>query len=110
MPFYLGLDLGQTTDYTAVILVEQTKDEQMVEEPPAAGSPWTWRRPRTVYRYAVRGIKRYQLQTPYPTIVEDVCQLLQAPAVRSDSRLIIDGSGVGRSVVDLFWRQVRGTV
>ncbi len=50
----------------------------------------------------MRHAQRFPLGTPYPQIVKDVAALLQQPGLGSDVRLIIDATGVGRPVVDLF--------
>jgi hypothetical protein len=76
--FYAGLDLGQAQDYTALVAVQQVA-------------------PR---HFHTVGIKRYPLGTPYPVIVEDVCAIRSATLEHAP--LIIDGTGVGRAVVDLF--------
>ena len=76
--FYAGLDLGQAQDYTALVVVDKLEHRLF----------------HTV------GIKRYPLGTPYPAIVEDVCRLRAEKL--SHAPLIIDGTGVGRAVVDLF--------
>ncbi len=55
-----------------------------------------------VVRYAVRHIERWKLGTPYPEIVRSVGQLLTHPALGRDVTLVIDATGVGRAVVDLF--------
>ncbi len=84
--FLVGLDLGQARDYTALIIVERvlpTEPDQMIE-------------------YHLRHLKRYELGTPYPEIVEDVCDLLDDPTLKDQSQLVIDGTGVGVPVVEMF--------
>lgn len=76
--FYAGLDLGQAADYTALIIAEQ----------PEFG------------RYDVRHIERFPLGTPYPQIVEKV--EARMAALPEGSRLAVDGTGVGRAVVEMF--------
>lgn len=85
MPFYAGLDLGQAADYSALVIAEQT----------GARAP---------YAYDVRHIERWPLGTSYPKIVRVVTDRMTAPQLRREP-LIIDGTGCGRPVVDLF-RQV----
>lgn len=76
--FILGLDLGQAQDYTALVTVEQKDD-----------------------RHDVVDIKRYPLGTPYPAIVASVQEMLAQPTLR-DAALVVDATGVGRPVVDMF--------
>jgi hypothetical protein len=52
-------------------------------------------------RYDVRHIQRWPLGTSYPAIVTDVLTMLRAEPL-AGSKLVVDGTGVGRSVVDLL--------
>lgn len=79
--FYVGVDLGKAQDYTALAIVEGVKPEDKKEH------------------YHCRHIERYDLQTPYPVIVDKVlatCRKLP------EYELIIDATGVGTAVLDLF--------
>jgi hypothetical protein len=85
--YVFGLDLGQVADYTALAILEKT-------EGPATDSR---NRPRR--EYGVRHLKRWHLGTAYPQIVEEVKDLLcKLPG----STLVVDATGVGRAVVDMF--------
>jgi hypothetical protein len=78
--YFVGLDLGQAQDPTAVAVIERR----------GAGREAVCHVPQ---------LKRYPLGTPYPEIVGDVAgKLSRAPAY---TRLILDATGVGRAVVDL---------
>src|SRR5712692_5423288 len=77
----LGLDLGQSADYTAAAVVERRG------EGPEA-------------RYAVRHLERW-LGVSYPEQVRRVGTLLQAPEL-VEAQLVLDRTGVGRPVFDLF--------
>ena len=83
----IGLDLGQVSDYSALAIVETTEALD-----PA-------KRNRRVKFHAVRHLRRWQLATAYTLIVEDVVALMvQLPG----AVLVVDATGVGRAVVDLF--------
>jgi hypothetical protein len=86
--WFLGMDLGQVNDPSAIAAVERTS---------SADSP---------ARYAVRHLERFPLGTPYPSIVTAVSRLVQTPIAGkyplSSCPLIIDGTGVGRAVCDMF--------
>lgn len=84
MTFFVGLDLGQAVDYSALVIVERHP-----EWPPA---------------YDVRHIHRWPLGTPYGDVVADVGALMGEPAMAAGSTLIVDSTGVGRPVVDEFRR------
>ncbi len=99
MSFYIGLDLGQSNDYTALAVVEK------VEGDLGGGDP----------DLHLRHLERYPLRTPYPDMVAQVAALVEDPQLTKtylDRRLgirmlqepdlLVDATGVGRPVVDLF--------
>jgi hypothetical protein len=87
--YIVGLDLGQASDYSALCVVERTA----APDPANAA--------RRLNSFAVRHLHRWKLGTPYPVIVEDVAALGRRPPLPL-SMLAMDGTGVGRAVVDLF--------
>lgn len=80
--YTLGLDLGQSSDYSALVVTEQ--------------------QPTTPSSYHVRHLQRFPLQTPYPEIVSQVTELLLRPPLTRDTPLVVDRTGVGAPVCDLF--------
>ena len=89
MQYISGLDLGQTKDYSALVVVEQTQKPSLeilnlIES-----------------HYAVRHIHRWPLQTPYTTIVADAREWFTNAPLRN-STLIVDRTGVGRGVYDMI--------
>ena len=56
--------------------------------------------------YRVRYIERFPLGTPYPAIVDAVEDLLSDRTLLGRTRLVVDGTGVGVPVVNMF--QLRG--
>lgn len=101
--FVVGVDLGQSQDYTALSVVE--KLPQWATEPQVRREGnMTYTRQVQVEKathYHCRHLERYELGTLYPTIVDKVSALLQTPALRG-AKLVVDGTGVGRPVVDMF--------
>lgn len=115
--YYLGLDLGQASDHSALAIVEEP-----IYCPPAGG--WIGADAQTpeirrMYQHGaadewralapgkpplwLRALHRYPLRTPYPAIVGDVVRRLGGPeAERPDAMLVVDGTGVGAAVVDMF--------
>jgi hypothetical protein len=89
--YYVGLDLGQTSDYTAFAIVAASREWGSNER-----------------RYAVQHLERPKLGTPYPAIVARTVQLcadsrLHGPAwAPQRPTLVIDQTGVGRPVVDML--------
>jgi hypothetical protein len=89
--YLIGLDLGQSQDYSALCVVEGSGG--------AFAEPPTWEQKR----YAVRHLQRWALSTTYPAIVEDVRALYyRAPLAGQLVPLVVDATGVGRPVIDLF--------
>ena len=80
--FFIGLDLGQASDYTALIIIQR-----LIE----AGE--------SVYH--VRRLERIRGE-PYPDIAKKVLAVQKAPALAGKADLIVDSTGVGAPVVDLL--------
>src|SRR5262245_56965307 len=85
--YYLGLDLGQSQDFTAVTVLERSVDEKEIEKP----------------TYAIRHLQRFPLGTPYTTIVASMQNMTALPPVRG-APVVVDHTGVGRAVVDILRR------
>src|SRR5713226_2518893 len=109
---YVGLDLGQSNDYTAIAVVERItgkavdpgkshnltdieraglrwilEDIAVVPEPPTAPPV-----------YHLRHLERLSLGTSYPAVVEHVKRLVRLPSLR-EGVLAVDATGVGRAVM-----------
>jgi hypothetical protein len=94
---FVGLDLGQVRDFTALAVLER----------PLVGPHDALARRRPAY--ALRHLQRFPLGTPYPAVVQGVLTLLRG-ALLSDPTLAVDQTGVGRAVVDLLADALRGPV
>src|SRR5687768_8174940 len=116
MSYVLGLDLGQAADYTALAVLEEpvwvggetvwkssadlTAEELLLVRHRGGRRPSLMPWPPPLW---LRRLKRYDLGTPYPEIVTDVIRQLGGPgAYRRDVTLVVDGTGVGAPVVDMF--------
>jgi len=77
-----GLDLGQLQDYTALAIGRRV--------PTPEGN-----------RYDVTALHRFELGTGYPAMVRKVSEWLNQPEL-SRTRLVVDQTGVGVAVVDMF--------
>ena len=85
MSFYVGLDLGQSADFTALAVVQAGEDKEL----------------------RLRHLERYPLRTPYTEIADGVVRLVRDPALtvvtervignarRRRSELVVDNTGVG---------------
>jgi hypothetical protein len=87
---YVGLDLGQKQDPSAIAVVERRSENGKV--------PW----------YAVRGVQRLPLGTPYPKVVERVRAVLECYELAGRSSLVVDATGVGAPVVDALRVSLNG--
>lgn len=97
MPDYMvGLDLAQVSDYTALAVVRRSL---LLDQD---GLPMRSTMGDTLHRFDVNHLERFQRGTPYPAIVNAVSALMRRPELGRTPRLVIDATGVGRPVVDLF--------
>ena len=80
MRFSVGVDLGQQRDHSAIVVVERD----------AAG------------RRLVRSAARVPLGTPYPLVVARVRETVQHEELWGCCALAVDGTGVGRPVVEML--------
>lgn len=104
----LGLDLGQASDFTALVVDEYVKVISKVY--PAYDTTTETghfkhvpERSDGFCEHRIRGITRFPLRTSYPQIVIEVGKIIAALKAQ-DRRvvLVIDAGGVGRPVVELF--------
>ena len=93
--FFLGLDLGQRQDPSALAVVE--RDEIVQEEMDYA----TYERVRA-RRYRMRFLERLQLGTPYPDVVERVRQEARQRPLVGRCVLVMDATGVGAPVLEML--------
>lgn len=85
--FYVGLDLGQQNDYTAICVAQDANpygDETMLD---------------------IRHLERFRHKL-YPEVAEHVVTVMRAGAFRQSqgAELIVDATGVGPAVTDLLTR------
>jgi hypothetical protein len=130
--YYVGLDLGQASDYSALCVIEEAVwcgpevdfdgwGAFVPQELEDAGwvSP-SLLSPRSARQVAqinfelgrepnsplfLRHLERYELGMPYPEVIENVIRLLTRQPIRAHlehTRLLVDATGVGRPVVDSF--------
>ena len=81
--FHVGLDLGQATDYTAIAVVEEAGDD-----------------------LHVRHLERFR-HTLYPDVADRVGALMDGPQLEGKTSLVIDATGVGPAVTDIFTKRGR---
>ena len=133
MPFsyYIGLDLGQSRDYTALALLEEPV---WIPQTELESPGWAWRLNINIEEggwvspsnlshwqlehvlsinynrggsggrpYFLRHLERFDLGTRYPVVVERVGKLLSSYPLRNNRvAFLVDKTGVGAAVVDHF--------
>jgi len=87
--FYLGLDLGQRVDHTALALVEKLEQRRPYGDPIFEG-------------LALVHAERLPLGVPYPMVVNYVKEVLEKPDLRGQCALVVDSTGVGAPVVEML--------
>ena len=87
--YYVGLDLGQSQDYSALVIMERQGDS------------------KETYTFHCRHLQRWQLRTAYPTIVAETVQIMNSEQIQQGTPriLAVDATGVGAPVIDLFKRE-----
>jgi hypothetical protein len=108
--YYLGLDLGQAQDYTALAIIEEPVWDGARWLSPARIDPETMallqERTRLEGRPAnpvlsVRHLERYELGTRYSEVVERVREIAYtSPLAGKPGCLMVDKTGVGAAVLD----------
>lgn len=101
--FVMGVDLGQSNDPTAISVIHHTVtplDDWAISYDDDGRACQT--RQLSATRFDVRALERVPLGTPYPSVVARVADLLDRPPLREGCDLVIDETGVGRAVADIF--------
>ena len=101
--FFVGVDLGQSMDHTAVAVIRHQVVPLETFTPNADAG--TLRQDRTE-TYDCVHLERYPLGLEYPLQVDRVGKLLSRDPLRGNAELVIDQTGPGAAVGDLF--QQRG--
>jgi hypothetical protein len=102
--YVMGLDLGQSQDYTALAVVERIPQYVFKEHMRRSLHGKRFRadeRVELLPHLHCRHLERFPLGTLYPDIVTKVADMLRSPAL-AGAILVVDATGVGRAVVDMF--------
>jgi hypothetical protein len=96
--FFVGLDLGQRQDHTAVAVVERM--EQARAQVDWIDYATRTRGMRTVY--GLRHLERMKLGTPYTRVVARVREMVRSPALAGNVTVVADATGVGGPVIEML--------
>lgn len=91
----LGVDLGQTSDFTAVIVAERVQMMQPIYDNVIV----TY---KAIDVFHIGTLYRWPLNTPYFQIVKDVREILYDSG-HPEAHLALDATGVGQDIAKLFW-------
>jgi hypothetical protein len=136
--YYLGLDLGQARDYSALAIIEEQlyiggawANEVLYQDDYQNGLSAGWISPDALPPYrvgqalalshehgrpaevplAVRHLARFELGTKYTDVVDRVAALVRSDPLRHmPTVLLVDKTGVGAAVLDSFTHAGIGTV
>jgi hypothetical protein len=128
--YYLGLDLGQSRDYSALAIIEEQlyvgeawANEVLHQQDYDKGLSAGWVSPAAITPYqaglalrlsgqygrpaevplAIRHLERFELGTKYTAVVEQVGRVVRSePLRRMPAVLLVDKTGVGAAVLDSF--------
>jgi hypothetical protein len=105
--FVVGVDLGQSTDPTAIAVLEKKIGVIDTGSEDERHCGLTTKLQKPAERIEVRHLERLPLGLTYPTIVSRVGGLLgRVPLCGNENQkpaeLVIDETGVGRAVGDIF--------
>jgi hypothetical protein len=136
--YYLGLDLGQTRDYSALAIIEEQlyvggawANDVLYQQDYQKGLSAGWVSPATLNPYqvgealwhvqrfgrpaevplSVRHLERFELGTRYTDVVDRVAEIVRSEPLRHmPAVLLVDKTGVGASVLDSFTHAGIGAV
>ena len=98
--FFVGVDLGQVNDPTAIAVVERAELVGAWDH-----SAWAFRKK---IECRLRGLTRLPLGMKYTEIERNVVQMVEAMALRGKCEVLVDATGVGIAVVDYLRESLAG--
>ncbi len=96
--FFLGLDLGQSQDYTALTVLERLELVSLERDPYSLTFP-------TSVQHRIRHLERLPLQTAYHQVVAKVIEWvekLSRAAKVGHVELVVDATAVGTPIVEML--------
>jgi hypothetical protein len=106
MEYFVGLDLGQTRDYTAIAVVtfDDIRKEAvaLAEKLYRLGGRRVSEDELPEARLEVVHLERMPLGTSYPKVVQRVRALMDMSPLKGNAELVVDATGVGAAVVEML--------
>ena len=93
--FYVGLDLGQRRDHSAIAVVEKYD----AVRPAHGAGRWT---AAVEAPLVVRHVERAPLGTPYPKVVQRLKRIVGSDALAGQCAVAVDSTGVGAPVIEML--------
>ncbi len=102
--FFIGLDIGQAKDHTAVVVLGRKYQVPRREAYETIINDWPVQSFHERYQaiFDLRHCERLPLGTTYTKVIDRLRVILQTPELYSKSTLIIDATGCGRPVFEQF--------
>jgi hypothetical protein len=92
--YFIGLDLGQSHDFTAIAVVERAVLKKEFD-----AALWAFRKE---VQLQLRHLERVPIGTPYPDVVRRAVEITRSPKLTGPVHLAVDNTGVGVAVVDML--------
>jgi hypothetical protein len=99
--FVVGVDLGQATDPSAIAVIEHVRGVLDSGSKFERHTGLSGRKQKPVEYFDVRHLERLPLGLSYPNVVRCVRELMERDPLER-ATLVLDETGVGRAVADLF--------
>jgi len=97
--YFIGVDVGQLRDPTAIAIIERVDMLRKAETLPGA---FEAEADRIISKYRLMYLEQPPLKTSYVSVVERVLTLLKHPSLLNRATLLVDATGVGGPVIDLM--------
>jgi hypothetical protein len=108
--FAIGMDVGKTNDPTALAIIEEPTSDELATLAQKQRDAWMakareilgLKAPPPPHQLRLRQLQRLPLGTKYPDQVAYVMDVMSRPPLYKNCELIIDATGVGAAVCDMF--------
>jgi hypothetical protein len=99
---WIGVDLGQHVDFSAVTVLSRS-----IAVDPVTGYPARDSRGWAKYDWRLRGLRRFPLKTSYVEVARKVAAIASQARLRPQPRVVVDATGVGVACVETIRTALR---